>query len=407
MALVVQKFGGTSVGDVDKIRHVASIVKRTVDAGNDVVVVVSAMAGETNRLVELCEKIMEQPDPREYDVVVSTGEQVTIGLLSMALRTMGQEAVSMLGFQIPIHTDDVHAKARISKIDGKQIKDQLKQGKVVVVPGFQGITDTGSIATLGRGGSDTSAVAVAAALKADSCDIYTDVDGIYTADPNVVIDARKIDKISYDEMLEMASQGAKVLQIRSVEFAKKYNVPLQVRSTFTETEGTWVTKEDSEMEKVVVSGVTCDKNEAKISVRGVPDRPGIAASIFGPIAAANINVDMIIQNISTDGLTDLTFTVPRGDLKQALEIVETVKADIGAEEVLFEEKVAKVAVIGTGMRSHSGVASKMFQALAAEGINIKMISTSEIKVSCVVERKYSELAVRVLHDAFDLAGETV
>jgi aspartate kinase len=339
--------------------------------------------------------------------VVATGEQVTIGLLSMALKTMGQEAVSMLGFQIPIHTDDVHAKARISKIDGQQILDQLKQGKVVVVPGFQGITDTGAIATLGRGGSDTSAVAVAAALKADSCDIYTDVDGIYTADPNVVIDARKIDKISYDEMLEMASQGAKVLQIRSVEFAKKYNVPLQVRSTFTETEGTWVTKEDSDMEKVVVSGVTCDKNEAKISVRGVPDRPGIAASIFGPIAAANINVDMIIQNISTDGLTDLTFTVPRGDLKQALEIVETVKADIGAEEVLFEEKVAKVAVIGTGMRSHSGVASKMFQALAAEGINIKMISTSEIKVSCVVERKYSELAVRVLHDAFDLAGETV
>jgi aspartate kinase len=407
MALVVQKFGGTSVGDVEKIRHVASIVKRTVDAGNDVVVVVSAMAGETNRLVDLCEKTMQQPDPREYDVVVSTGEQVTIGLLSMALKTMGQEAVSMLGFQIPIHTDDVHAKARISKIDGQLILDQLKQGKVVVVPGFQGITDTGAIATLGRGGSDTSAVAVAAALKADSCDIYTDVDGIYTADPNVVIDARKIDKISYDEMLEMASQGAKVLQIRSVEFAKKYNVPLQVRSTFTETEGTWVTKEDSDMEKVVVSGVTCDKNEAKISVRGVPDRPGIAASIFGPIAAANINVDMIIQNISTDGLTDLTFTVPRGDLKQALEIVETVKTDIGAEEVLFEEKVAKVAVIGTGMRSHSGVASKMFQALAAEGINIKMISTSEIKVSCVVERKYSELAVRVLHDAFDLAGETV
>ena len=337
MALVVQKFGGTSVGDVEKIRHVASIVKRTVDAGNDVVVVVSAMAGETNRLVDLCEKCMEQPDPREYDVVVSTGEQVTVGLLSMVLKTMGQDAVSILGFQIPIHTDEVHAKARISKIDGQRIRDELKQGKVVVVPGFQGITDSGNIATLGRGGSDTSAVAVAAALKADSCDIYTDVEGIYTADPNVVIDARKIEKISYDEMLEMASQGAKVLQIRSVEFAKKYNVPLQVRSTFTETEGTWVTKEDSDMEKVVVSGVTCDKNEAKISVRGVPDRPGIAAAIFGPIAEANINVDMIIQNISTDDSTDLTFTVPRNDLKQSLDIIEAVKAEIGAKEVLLGE----------------------------------------------------------------------
>ncbi|MDF1536575.1 MAG: aspartate kinase [bacterium] len=407
MALVVQKFGGTSVGDVDRIRHVASIVKRTADAGNDVVVVVSAMAGETNRLVDLCEKLMEQPDPREYDVVVSTGEQVTIGLLSMALKTMGKEAVSMMGFQIPIYTDEVHAKARISKIDGQKVRDELKKGKIVVVPGFQGITGKGDVTTLGRGGSDTSAVAVAAALKADSCEIYTDVEGIYTADPNVVIDARKIGKISYDEMLEMASQGAKVLQIRSVEFAKKYNVPLHVRSTFTETEGTWVTKEDSDMEKVMVSGVTCDKNEAKISIRRVPDRPGIAAAIFGPIAAASINVDMIIQNISTDGFTDLTFTVPRNDLKQALGIIDTVKGEIGFDEVLFEEKVAKVAVIGNGMRSHSGVASKMFQALAAEGINIMMISTSEIKVSCVVDRKYAELAVRVLHDAFDLAGETV
>ncbi|MDT8396101.1 MAG: aspartate kinase [bacterium] len=407
MALVVQKFGGTSVGDVDRIRHVASIVKRTADAGNDVVVVVSAMAGETNRLVDLCEKLMEQPDPREYDVVVSTGEQVTIGLLSMALKTMGKEAVSMMGFQIPIYTDEVHAKARISKIDGQKVRDELKKGKIVVVPGFQGITGKGDVTTLGRGGSDTSAVAVAAALNADSCEIYTDVEGIYTADPNVVIDARKIGKISYDEMLEMASQGAKVLQIRSVEFAKKYNVPLHVRSTFTETEGTWVTKEDSDMEKVMVSGVTCDKNEAKISIRRVPDRPGIAAAIFGPIAAASINVDMIIQNISTDGFTDLTFTVPRNDLKQALGIIDTVKGEIGFDEVLFEEKVAKVAVIGNGMRSHSGVASKMFQALAAEGINIMMISTSEIKVSCVVDRKYAELAVRVLHDAFDLAGETV
>ncbi len=407
MALVVQKFGGTSVGDIEKIRHVAGIAKASKDAGNQVVVVVSAMAGETNKLVDYCTSIMEQPDPREYDVVVSTGEQVTIGLLAMALKTMGQDAVSLLGSQVAIHTDDVHSKARIRKIEDSRIRDNLKNDRIVIIPGFQGIDAEGNITTLGRGGSDTSAVAVAAALKADVCEIYTDVDGIFTADPNVVVDARKITRISYDEMFEMASQGAKVLQIRSVEFAKKYSVPLHVRSTFTGAEGTWVTKEDKKMENVVVSGVTCDKNEAKLSILRVPDKPGIAAKIFGSIAQANINVDMIIQNISTDGFTDLTFTVPRTDLAQSLEIVRRVGKEIGAKDVLAEEKVAKIAVIGTGMRSHTGVASKMFKALAEEGINIMMISTSEIKVSCIIERKYSELAVRVLHDAFDLATESV
>jgi aspartate kinase len=351
--------------------------------------------------------MMERPDPREYDVVVSTGEQVTIGLLAMALKTMGVGAISLLGSQIAVHTDDVYSKARIRKIDSEKIMKNLKEGRIVIVPGFQGIDAAGNITTLGRGGSDTSAVAVAAALEADACEIYTDVEGIFTTDPNMVVDARKIDRISYDEMLEMASQGAKVLQIRSVEFAKKYNVPLHVRSTFTEAEGTWVTKEDKSMEKVVVSGVTCDKNEAKVSILQVPDKPGIASKIFGTIAEANINVDMIIQNISVDGFTDMTFTVPRTDLGQAMDIVREVGKEIGAKDVLSEDKVAKVAVIGTGMRSHSGVASKMFKALSDEGINIMMISTSEIKVSCVVERKYAELAVRVLHDAFDLGTETV
>jgi aspartate kinase len=407
MALVVQKYGGTSVGTTEKIKHVASRVKRTRDAGNDVVVVVSAMAGETNKLVDLCSQMMEPPDAREYDVVVSTGEQVTIGLLSMALKTMGQDAISLMGFQVPIHTDNVYAKARISRIENDRIFDNLKAGRVVVVPGFQGIDETGNITTLGRGGSDTSAVALAAALKADACEIYTDVEGIYTTDPNVVPEARKIPRISYDEMLEMASLGAKVLQIRSVEFAKKYNVPLHVRSTFTETDGTWVTKEDEDMEKVVVSGVTYDKNEAKVSILRVPDKPGIASKIFGPIAESNINVDMIIQNISIDEYTDLTFTVPKTDLSQALDIVGPIGKEIGAKEIVTDDSVAKISIVGTGMRSHSGIASKMFKALAEERINIMMISTSEIKVSCVIESKYTELAVRVLHEAFDLSGETV
>jgi aspartate kinase len=407
MALVVQKYGGTSVGDIEKIRHVAARVKRARLEGNDVVVVVSAMAGETNRLVDLCQQIMNQPDPREYDVVVSTGEQVTIGLLSMALKKMGQDAVSLLGFQVAIHTDSIYSKARINRIDIEKILENLKEGRIVIVPGFQGINETGDVTTLGRGGSDTSAVALAAALRADSCEIYTDVEGIYTTDPGVVPEARKIQKISYDEMLEMASLGAKVLQIRSVEFAKKYKVPLHVRSTFTETEGTWVTMEDPEMEKVVVSGVTYEKNEAKISIIHVPDRPGIAAQIFGAIARANINVDMIIQNISHEGFTDLTFTVPKGDLENALSIVRPIAEEIGAGGVETDDKVAKVSIIGTGMRSHSGIASQMFKALADDGINIMMISTSEIKVSCVIESKYTELAVRVLHNAFDLTGETV
>ena len=407
MALVVQKYGGTSVGTTDKIKHVASRVKRTRDAGDDVVVVVSAMAGETNKLVDLCNEMMEQPDAREYDVVVSTGEQVTIGLLSMALKTMGQDAVSMLGFQVPIYTDNVFAKARISRIENDRIFDNLKQGKVVVVPGFQGIDETGNVTTLGRGGSDTSAVALAAALEADSCEIYTDVEGIYTTDPNIVPEARKIPRISYDEMLEMASLGAKVLQLRSVEFAKKYNVPLHVRSTFTESEGTWVTREDEDMEKVVVSGVTYDKNEAKVSILRVPDKPGIASKIFVPVADSNINVDMIIQNISIDGYTDLTFTVPTADLPQALDIVRPIGKEIGAKDIVTDDNVAKVSIVGTGMRSHSGIAAKLFKALAEENINIMMISTSEIKVSCVIESKYTELAVRVLHEAFDLGGETV
>jgi aspartate kinase len=407
MALVVQKYGGTSVGTIDKIKHVASRVKRTRDAGDDVVVVVSAMAGETNKLVELCSQMMERPDAREYDVVVSTGEQVTIGLLSMALKTMGQDAVSMLGFQVPIYTDNVYAKARISRIENDRIFENLKEGRVVVVPGFQGIDETGTVTTLGRGGSDTSAVALAAALKADSCEIYTDVEGIYTTDPNIVQEARKIPRISYDEMLEMASLGAKVLQIRSVEFAKKYNVPLHVRSTFTESEGTWVTKEDEDMEKVVVSGVTYEKNEAKVSILRVPDKPGIASRIFGPVADSNINVDMIIQNISVDGHTDLTFTVPKADLSQALDIVGPIGREIGAKDIITDDHVAKVSIVGTGMRSHSGIAAMLFKALAGENINIMMISTSEIKVSCVIESKYTELAVRVLHEAFDLGGETV
>ncbi len=407
MALIVQKFGGTSVGDIEKIHHVASRVKKTRDQGHDVLVVVSAMAGETNRLVDLCRQLGNQPDPREYDVVVATGEQITVGLLSMALKKKGQDAISLLGSQVAIHTDNFHSKARINRIDDERIRENLRAGRVVIVPGFQGINEIGDITTLGRGGSDTSAVALAAALKADSCEIYTDVEGIYTTDPNVVPEAVKIPKISYDEMLEMASLGAKVLQIRSVEFAKTYNVPLHVRSTFTETEGTWVTMEDSEMEKVVVSGVTYEKNEAKVSIMRVPDRPGIAARIFGAIAEANINVDMIIQNISHDGFTDMTFTVPKGDLDSALSIVEPIAREIDSAGVLTDDKVAKVSIVGTGMRSHSGIASQMFKALSGDGINIQMISTSEIKVSCVIESKYTELAVRVLHNAFDLGGETV
>ncbi|MFA5701168.1 MAG: aspartate kinase [Desulfuromonas sp.] len=405
MALVVQKYGGTSVGTIDKIRNVAKRVARTHDDGNDVVVIVSAMSGETNKLVALANEMCEFPSEREYDVLVSTGEQVTIALLAMCLQSMGYKAKSYLGHQIPIITDSASSKARIKEIGQDNIRQDLTGGSIVVVAGFQGIDAEGNITTMGRGGSDTSAVAVAAALKADVCEIYTDVDGVYTTDPRIAEDASKIEKITYDEMLEMASLGAKILQIRSVEFAKKYGVVLHVRSSFNDNPGTLVLKEDSEMETVLVSGVTYSKDEAKISVLQIPDKPGIAASIFTPLSDANIIVDVIIQNVSTKGLTDITFTVPRTDFKKALKIVEETAQKMGAGGVTSDEKVAKVSIVGVGMRSHSGVASKMFGALSAEGINIQMISTSEIKVSCVIDDKYAELAVRVLHDAFGLGSK--
>ena len=402
MALVVQKYGGTSVGTVERIRNVARRVAKTFDDGNDVVVIVSAMSGETNRLVALAEEISEFPSEREYDVLVSTGEQVTIALLSMCLQSMGYNAKSYLGSQIPLVTDKAHAKARIKSIEDKKIREDLKSGTIIVVAGFQGTDGEGNITTLGRGGSDTSAVAVAAALKADVCEIYTDVDGVYTTDPRMVPEARKIEKISYEEMLEMASLGAKILQIRSVEFAKKYNVVVHVRSSFDDTPGTLVMKEDNEMESVMVSGIAYNKDEAKISIVGVPDHPGIAAQIFTPLSSNNITVDMIIQNISNEGATDLTFTVPKGDCKKAVQIVEEVASKIGARGVKSDPNISKVSIIGVGMRSHSGVASTMFETLSREGINITMISTSEIKVSCVISSKYTELAVRVLHEAFGL-----
>ncbi len=402
MALVVQKYGGTSVGTVERIRNVARRVAKTFDDGNDVVVIVSAMAGETNRLVALAEEISEFPNEREYDVLVSTGEQVTIALLSMCLQSMGYNAKSYLGYQIPMVTDKAHAKARIKSIDDKKIREDLKSGTIIVVAGFQGTDGEGNITTLGRGGSDTSAVAVAAALKADVCEIYTDVDGVYTTDPRMVPSARKIEKISYEEMLEMASLGAKILQIRSVEFAKKYNVVVHVRSSFDDSPGTLVMKEDHEMETVLVSGIAYNKDEAKISIFGVPDHPGIAAQIFTPLSNNNITVDMIIQNVSHEGATDMTFTVPKGDVKKAVQIIEEIAANIGARGVSHNNNIAKVSIIGVGMRSHSGVASTMFETLSREGINIEMISTSEIKVSCIINAKYTELAVRVLHEAFGL-----
>ncbi|MDY0184802.1 MAG: aspartate kinase [Desulfuromonadaceae bacterium] len=405
MALVVQKYGGTSVGTIDKIRNVAQRVARTYDDGNEVVVILSAMSGETNKLVAMANEMCEFPSEREYDVLVSTGEQVTIALLAMCLQSMGYKAKSYLGHQVPIITDGASAKARIKEIGQDNIRQDLTGGSIVVVAGFQGIDAEGNITTMGRGGSDTSAVAVAAALKADVCEIYTDVDGVYTTDPRIAADASKIEKITYDEMLEMASLGAKILQIRSVEFAKKYGVVLHVRSSFNDNPGTLVLKEDSEMETVLVSGVTYSKDEAKVSVLQIPDKPGIAASIFAPLSDASISVDVIIQNISTKGLTDITFTVPRTDLKKTLKIVEETAQKIGAGGVTSDEKVAKVSIVGVGMRSHSGVASKMFSALSAEGINIQMISTSEIKVSCVIDDKYAELAVRVLHDAFELGSK--
>jgi aspartate kinase len=407
MALVVQKYGGTSVGSIDRIRNVAKRVAETHDAGNDVIVVVSAMSGETNKLVALAHEITEFPDTREYDVLVSTGEQVTISLLAMCLKSMGYKAKSYLGSQIPIITDDSYSKARIEKISDKKIKADLAGGNIVVVAGFQGVDKEGNVTTLGRGGSDTSAVAIAAALKADVCEIYTDVDGVYTTDPNICEDARKIARISYDEMLELASLGAKVLHIRSVQFAKKYHVDVHVRSSFNNNKGTLVTKEDKEMESILVSGITYAKDEAKIAVMRVPDKPGIAARLLSPLNDAGISVDMIVQNVSEDGYTDFTFTVTKADFKKALLITKKVAEEIHAKNVLTDEGIAKISIVGLGMRTHAGVATKMFQTLAREGINIQMISTSEIKISVVVDSKYTELAVRVLHEAFGLSGRDV
>ena len=403
MALVVQKYGGTSVGDTERIRNVARRVCRYRQRGDDVVVVVSAMSGQTDRLLQLASDIAELPAEREMDVLLATGEQVTIALLAMALVAMDCPAHSMTGVQAQIRTDSAHTRARIAGMGTEVVRSALDQGKVVIIAGFQGVDPSGNITTLGRGGSDTSAVAVAAALGADSCEIYTDVDGVYTTDPNVCDKARKLDKISYDEMLELASVGAKVLQIRAVEFAKKYRVPLHVRSSFADTEGTWVVEEDESMEQAAVAGVAYDRNEAKISVRGVPDRPGIAAQVFGTLAAQNIVVDMIVQDLGDAGHASMTFTVPQADLKRALSVIEPVAREIGSADVTSDTTIAKISVVGVGMRSHAGVASKMFEVLAREGINVLMISTSEIKVSCVIEEKYTELAVRVLHDAFGLA----
>lgn len=404
MALIVQKYGGSSVGTIEKIKNVAKRVARTKEQGNDVVVVVSAMSGETNRLLGLANQISEMPNERELDVVAATGEQVTIGLLAIALTEMGCKAKSFCGFQIPVMTDAAYVKARIRQIRGETITKALKEGYVAVVAGFQGIDDTGSITTLGRGGSDTSAVAVAAALKADVCEIYTDVDGVYTTDPNICADARKLDKISFEEMLELASLGAKVLQIRSVEFGMKYGVRIHVRSSFNDNQGTIVTTEEEIMETAVVSGVAHSKSEAKITVVKVPDRPGIAAKIFKPLSEANIVVDVIVQNVSITGFTDLTFTIGRTDFKKALQITEKAAKDVGAERVVGADKIAKVSIVGMAMRSHSGVALKVFETLAAEGINILGISTSEIKISVLIEEKYTELAVRVLHAAFGLGN---
>lgn len=400
--LIVQKYGGTSVGDAGRIKNVAKRVCRTKEAGHDVVVVVSAMSGETDKLVNLAAEVSENPDPREMDMLVSTGERVTIALLSMAIHSLGHAAQSFTGRQAGIISDCFHTKARIEKITGERLREALKEGNIAVVAGFQGINEKSDVTTLGRGGSDLTAVAIAATLQADYCDIYTDVDGVYTTDPNMVPQARKLDKISYDEMLEMASLGAKVLQTRSVEFAKKYNVPLRVLSSFTDNPGTLVTAEDSDMENVVVSGVAYDKNQLKITIVGVPDKPGVAAKIFSVISQANIIVDMIIQNVSEGGLTDVSFTVLKTDSKRTMDVMKKIVADIGARDVNLEEDIAKVSIIGVGMRSHSGVASQMFSALAEEGINIMMISTSEIKISCVIEAKYTELAVRVLHKVFEL-----
>ncbi|ANQ86274.1 aspartate kinase [Azoarcus olearius] len=404
MALIVQKYGGTSVGSPERIKNVASKVAKFRAEGHQVVVVVSAMSGETNRLIALAKDVAAKPDPRELDVVVSTGEQVTIGLLCMALQDIGVPAKSYTGAQVKILTDSAHTKARILNIDEAPIRKDLDAGAVVVVAGFQGVDEHGNITTLGRGGSDTTGVALAAALKADECQIYTDVDGVYTTDPRIVPEARKLDTITFEEMLEMASLGSKVLQIRSVEFAGKYKVKLRVLSSFQEGgQGTLITvEEDKNMEQPVISGIAFNRDEAKVTVLGVPDKPGIAYQILGPVADANLDVDMIIQNVGHDGTTDFSFTLARGDLEKAVAILEGVKTHIGARAIEGDKTMCKVSIVGVGMRSHPGVASKMFRTLAEEGINIQMISTSEIKISVAIDEKYLELAVRVLHKAFGL-----
>ena len=404
MALIVQKFGGTSVGSPERIAQVAEKIAKFRAAGDDIVVVVSAMSGETNRLLALAKQVADKPSLREMDVMIATGEQVTIALLAMALNKIGVPAVSFTGAQVPIVTDSEHGKARILSIDESKVGEQLKAGKVVVVAGFQGGDEQGSITTLGRGGSDTTAVALAAALKADECHIYTDVDGVYTTDPRVVSRAQRLDRITFEEMLEMASLGSKILQLRSVEFAGKYNVPLRVLHSFEEGPGTLITTDDNEdsMEQPIISGIAFNRDEAKLTIRGVPDTPGVAFKILGPISAANIDIDMIVQNVAQDNTTDFTFTVNNVDYDKALDVLKTTAQEIGAGEVSGTTSIAKVSIVGVGMRSHPGVASSMFEALAKENINIQMISTSEIRVSVVIDEKYVELAVRALHTAFGL-----
>jgi len=405
MALYVYKFGGTSVGSVERIQAVAEKIKAARDRGDQIVVVVSAMSGETNRLLELAKQIQEQPDSRELDVLLSTGEQVTIALLCMALHHLGCPACSYTGGQVRILTDDAHTKARIRSIEDQSMREDLALGKVVVVAGFQGVNERGWITTLGRGGSDTTAVALAASLEADECQIYTDVDGVYTTDPRIEPRARRLKQITFEEMLEMASLGSKVLQIRAVEFAGKYNVPLRVLSSFTEGEGTLINYEEPKMEQALISGIAFNRDEAKLTITGVPDLPGVASKILGPVAEANIEVDMIIQNIAGDDTTDFTFTVHRNDLQRALDILQEVREQLGAGKVTGDDGIVKISIVGVGMRSHAGIASSMFKTLADEGINIQMISTSEIKISVVVDEKYLELAVRALHAAFHLHQE--
>jgi aspartate kinase len=403
MSLIVQKFGGTSVGTIERIEAVAQKVKGARERGDDVVVVVSAMSGETNRLIGLATDISDRPDPREMDVLVSTGEQVTIALLCMALKKIDCPARSYTGGQVRILTDKAHGKARILDIDNEPVRADLDAGRVVVVAGFQGVDEDGNITTLGRGGSDTTAVAMAAALKADECQIFTDVDGVYTTDPRVEPKARRLERITFEEMLEMASLGSKVLQIRAVEFAGKYNVPLRVLSSFEEGEGTLISLEDDGMEEAKISGIAFNRDEAKLTILGVPDKPGIAHEILGPVADANIEVDMIVQNIAEDETTDFTFTVHRNDYAKTLEVLQATASELNAREVKGDDAIVKISLVGVGMRSHAGIASTMFEALAKEGINIRMISTSEIKISVVVDEKYLELGVRALHDAFELS----